>query len=441
MEEKPHTTEYKRVSAISIAEGILVGLAGGMVVLLYRIALNYAGKWLMSMLLFIQGNPLRILGWFAVLMLFAIIVGRLIKWEPMIAGGGIPQVKKEISGTLSRHWKRVIPAKMTGGFLCILGGLSLGRCGPSVQLGAMAGQGVSQILRRGEEEERCLMTCGAGAGMAATFHAPLAGMIFALEEIYKKSSMGMFISVLTASITADFMVSGITGPYPIFRFQLSGMLPQRYYWMLLLLGILLGFLGAFHSWVMLRVQALYQKPKKLNQTGKLMIAFFLSGILGLLMPSVLGGGNELIVPLTEGNMLLGAAVLALAVKFLFSAVCFGSGAPGGNVFPVLTLGALLGGVFAMIGVNVFGLDSVYINNFVLLAMAGYFAAVLRTPVTAIVLLFEMSGLVNQMLSLAIVCLTAWVVAEWIYPKPMTKILQKKNQQSGEKSMDSKREKM
>lgn len=430
MGEKSHTTEYRNLSAILIFEGILVGIAGAAAVLLYRVALSYAGKWLGRILLFIKGNPLWTVGWFAILILLAALVGWLIKWEPMIAGGGIPLVKKEINGTLSGRWKRILPAKIAGGFLCILGGLSLGRCGPSIQLGAMSGQGVAQTLKRGGDEARCLMTCGAGAGMAATFHAPLAGMIFTLEELYKGEERMLFIPVLTSAVTADFMVSCILGPSPVFLFQLQYTLPQSSYWMLLLLGILLGLSGAFYSWIMLKVQNAYEKSKKLGQTGKLMIAFLLSGVLGLLMPSVLGGGSELIGSLTNGKLLLGAAILALIVKFLFSAICLGSGAPGGNIFPILTLGALLGGIFAMICVKVFGLDPAYINNFVLLAMAGYFAAVLRTPVTAIVLLFEMSGLVSQMLSLSIVCLTAYVVAEWIYPRPTAEILLKRSREQG-----------
>lgn len=430
MEKKSHTTEYSSLSAILIIEGILVGIAGAAAVLLYRVALSYAGKWLGRILLFIKGNPLRIAGWFVILILFATLVGWLIKWEPMIAGGGIPLVKKEINGTLSGRWKRILPAKIAGGFLCILGGLSLGRCGPSIQLGAMAGQGVSQALKRGKDEERCLMACGAGAGMAATFHAPLAGMIFTLEELYKGGSRQLFIPVLTSAVTADFIVSYILGPSPVFLFQLHDALPQSSYWMLLLLGILLGLSGAFYSWIMPKVQNACEKPKRLGQTGKLMTAFLLSGLLGLLMPSVLGGGSELIDSLTSGKLFLGAALLALMVKFLFSVVCLGSEAPGGNIFPILTLGALLGGIFAMTCVKVFGFDPVYINNFVLLAMAGYFAAVLRTPVTAIVLLFEMSGLVSQMLSLSIVCLTAYVVAEWIYPGQTAKTFLKRSQEPG-----------
>ena len=120
----------------------------------YRIALTYAGEWLNEILAFIKGHPLRILAWFAVLILLALIVGRLVKWEPMISGSGIPQVEGEILGKLKEDWKRVLPAKFIGGFLCLFGGLSLGREGPSIQLGAMGGQGVSRLLDRGKTEER-----------------------------------------------------------------------------------------------------------------------------------------------------------------------------------------------------------------------------------------------------------------------------------------------
>ena len=189
----------QRFPVILIGEGLLVGAVGGLIVLLYRIALTYAGKWLGEALAFIKGNPLRIAGWFAVLMLLAVLVGKLIKWEPMISGSGIPQVEGEILGKLNQNWLKVLPAKFAGGFLCLFGGLSLGREGPSIQLGAMSGQGISRILSRGKTEERYLMTCGASAGLAAAFHAPLAGVMFALEELHKGFSTSLLISVMTAS--------------------------------------------------------------------------------------------------------------------------------------------------------------------------------------------------------------------------------------------------
>ena len=282
----------------------------------------------------------------------------------------------------------------------------------------MGGQGVSRLFDRGKTEERYLMTCGASAGLAAAFHAPLAGVMFALEEIHKGFSVSLLISVMTASVTADYICSHIMGIDPVFQFELEHVLPQNYYWMLLILGVILGLLGAFYNKVMIKAQELYKKPKFLNETTRLVIAFLAAGVLGLLMPSVLGSGGDLIVSLTDGEMVLQLVILTFVVKFLFSAVSFGSGAPGGIFFPLLILGALIGGAFAMTGVELFGLDPVYINNFVLLAMAGFFTAIVRAPVTGIILLFEMSGSVSQMLSLAVVSVVAYITATLLKSEPI-----------------------
>ena len=408
----------RRIPVMLITEGLCVGLIGGFIVLLYRVALTFAGNWLIKILSYIKGNPFRCAVWFLILMALAWIVGRLVKWEPMISGSGIPQVEGEVSGRLSQNWKRVLPAKFAGGFLCMLGGLSLGREGPSIQLGAMAGQGISRALGRGKREEKFLMTCGASAGLSAAFHAPLAGMMFAVEEIHKTFSIPILLPVMTASVTADYIASHILGLDPVFHFQITEYLPQNYYWLLILLGILVGVSGVFYNWGMLKAQELYRKIPLLKETGRLLIAFLTAGVLGLVMPSVLGSGSGLIVSLTKGEMVLGMVVLTLVVKFLFSAVSFGSGAPGGIFFPLLILGALLGAVFAMTGAEFFGLDPVYINNFVLLGMTGFFTAIVRAPLTGIILLFEMSGSISQMLSLSIVSVTAYIVATLMRSEPI-----------------------
>lgn len=408
----------RRIPVMLITEGLCVGLIGGFIVLLYRVALTFAGNWLIKILSYIKGNPFRCAVWFLILMALAWIVGRLVKWEPMISGSGIPQVEGEVSGRLSQNWKRVLPAKFAGGFLCMLGGLSLGREGPSIQLGAMAGQGISRALGRGKREEKFLMTCGASAGLSAAFHAPLAGMMFAVEEIHKTFSIPILLPVMTASVTADYIASHILGLDPVFHFQITEYLPQNYYWLLILLGILVGVSGVFYNWGMLKAQELYRKIPLLKETGRLLIAFLTAGVLGLVMPSVLGSGSGLIASLTKGEMVLGMVVLTLVVKFLFSAVSFGSGAPGGIFFPLLILGALLGAVFAMTGAEFFGLDPVYINNFVLLGMTGFFTAIVRAPLTGIILLFEMSGSISQMLSLSIVSVTAYIVATLMRSEPI-----------------------
>ena len=388
----------KNLSVTLIWEGLAVGAAAGLIVMLYRILLTYAGTWLNALLDYARRSPLAIAGWFLFLVFLAFVVSRLVKWEPMISGSGIPQ--------------------FIGGFLCLLGGLSLGREGPSIQLGAMTGKGLSRTLKRGKTEEKYLLTCGASAGLAAAFGAPLAGVLFSLEEIHKNFSVSVLVSVMTASITADFLTSSVLGREPVFSFAVHGSLPQQYYWMLLMLGILLGIMGAFYNWFTLKVQTLYQNASRLNTFTRLLIPFLLAGILGFTMPELLGSGGNLVEMLTGDGMLLKAAVLFFLLKFLYSAISFGSGAPGGIFFPLLVLGSLLGGIFGMICVDAFGLPPEYLNNFVLLAMAGYFTAIVRAPLTGIILIFEMTGSLSQLLSLTTISIVAYVTATLLKSEPI-----------------------
>ncbi len=407
-----------RFKVILIGEGILVGAAAGFFVMLYRIALEYADIWLDIMIGYAARSVVYMAGWFMVLMLMAIIVSRLVSYEPMISGSGIPQLEGEVTGRLDQLWWRVAAAKFIGGFLCLLGGLALGREGPSIQLGAMMGKGISKVMDRGKTEERFLMTCGASAGLAAAFHAPLAGVMFSLEEIHKNFSVSVLTSVMTASLTADILCTLILGTDSVFRFDIVRPLPTNHYWMVVVLGILLGFLGAFYNWFTLKVQSLYDRAKFLGTTGKIMIPFLLAGILGFTAPELLGSGHDLIEYLTHEDVILGTVVFILAGRFVFSAVSFGSGAPGGIFFPLLVLGGFIGGGFAIAGTEFFALDPVYVNNFVLLAMAGYFAAIVRAPLTGIILIFEMTGSLSHMASLSIVSIVAYIVATLLKSKPI-----------------------
>lgn len=413
----------ERFQIILIGEGILVGAVAGLVVLLYRVALEYAGEWLGDILKFAGQSIAYMAMWFVVLLAMAWIVSRLVKFEPMISGSGIPQLKGEMTGMFDQCWWKVLAAKFVGGFLCIFGGLALGREGPSIQLGAMVGKGISKGLDRGKTEERFLLTCGASAGLAAAFHAPLAGVMFSLEEIHKNFSVSVLLSVMTASITADYLCSVILGVDSVFRFDIVASLPPSYYWMILILGVVLGVMGAFYNWFTLKVQSLYNKLNvskngSINGYVRIAIPFLCAGVLGFTCPQILGSGHALIENMAAGEMVLGTIVLIFIGRFIFSAVSFGSGAPGGIFFPLLVLGGFLGGAFGTAAVEYIGMDPMYVNNFVALAMAGYFAAIVRAPITGIVLIFEMTGSLDQMLSLSVISIVAYITATMLRSEPI-----------------------
>lgn len=408
----------ERFQVILIGEGVLVGAVAGLAVILYRVALEYAGEWMTSILEFARSSFAYMAGWFAILLILAWIVSRLVGFEPMISGSGIPQLKGEMTGKFDQCWWKVLLAKFVGGFLCLLGGLALGREGPSIQLGAMVGKGISKGLDRGKTEERFLLTCGASAGLAAAFHAPLAGVMFSLEEIHKNFSVSVLVSVMTASVTADFLCSLILGVDFVFRFDIIHSLPPTYYWMILIMGVSLGALGAFYNWFTLKVQELYNKASFLNSYTRIVVPFLCAGILGFTYPQLLGSGHGLVEELATGGMLFSAILLLFVGRFIFSAVSFGSGAPGGIFFPLLVLGGFIGGAFGTAAVDYIGMDPIYLNNFIVLAMAGYFAAIVRAPLTGIILIFEMTGSLNQMLSLSVVSIVAYITATLLRSQPI-----------------------
>lgn len=401
-----------------VLEGLLVGVAAGLVSVLYRYALARADDIRNIALTWCAGEPLRMVGWFVVLIVLAALVSLLLKWEPMISGSGIPQVEAEIAGYLRPHWLRVIIGKIVGGFLCIVAGLSLGREGPSIQLGGMAGKGISRSLGRFRLEEHFLITCGASAGLSAAFNAPLAGVMFALEEVHKNFSAMVLLSCMASSLVADYIANGIFGMDPVFSFRTFGMIPLSGYGYILLLGVVCGVLGAFYNKVLLASQTAYKKLSGLPQVVKIIIPFVCAGALGFVMPEVLGGGHGMIHFLGNENPALSLILLLLLVKFLFSMVSFGSGAPGGIFFPLLVLGAYIGGAYGSVAVTWFGFDRSFMANLIIIAMAALFSAIVRAPVTGIVLISEMTGTFSHLLSLSTASLAAYLVAELLRSKPV-----------------------
>lgn len=400
-----------------IAKSLLIGALVGTVVVAYRFVLARAEE--LSSLIYAtvprHGIPLAAL--FILLCSTGYIIGLLSKKYPLISGSGIPQVKGILMGYFQNSWLSTLLAKFAGGTACIAAGLSLGREGPSIQLGACVADGLAQKLGNTRMERKILMASGASAGLAAAFNAPLAGVIFTLEEIFKYFSPSILLSTMTAAITSDFISKYVFGLQPVFQFPADAVMPLPYYWILVLLGILLGAAGAFYNLVLLRTQRIYSRLKALPPEARPVIAFVCAGILGLTFPIVLGGGHKII-----GSLTLAAPVsfllTVLAVKFAFSMISFGCGAPGGIFFPLLVMGASVGAVFGHLSVTYLGLDEALFYNFIILAMAGFFTAIVRAPITGIVLITEMTGSFSHLLSLSVVSLAAYVTADLLRSRPV-----------------------
>lgn len=401
------------------AEGIATGIFAGLVICFFRAALAVVEQLRFSFYLrkWVCPWDYHVI-WLTIIVLICFALNWLRRKEPMAAGSGIPQVKGVLLGVMKLRWFSVLWVKIIGGVLGIGAGLSLGREGPSIQLGAVAAQGLSRFLGRTKIEERYLMTSGASAGLAAAFNAPLAGVIFALEELHRNFSIMVLLPTMAAAFTATLLSRTIFGRGAIFVFDNLQLLPFHYYGIVIVVALVVGVAGVIFNKGLLSVGKFYSLPCFKNPLARIAFALFCSVVLGYTMPEVLGGGAEMINNLAKAPVSLQMLLLLLVLKFGFTLISYGCGTPGGFFLPMLVIGALCGSVCAGILLALNIISPIYAANIVVISMTALFASSVRAPITGTVLIMEMTGSYQQLLSLAIAAMVAFVVAELCHSKPI-----------------------
>ena len=414
--------DKRRFSLRLLLEGLAVGLGAGISISVFRYLL--AGSEILRPVIYHNLREALADGqwqWLALYILSFIIIAYLLKLivarEPMCTGSGIPQIKGILQGDMSMRWFSVLWSKIIGGVLAIGAGMSLGREGPSVQIGACVGQGLSQTSRRTRFESRILMTAGAGAGLAAAFNAPLAGVIFGLEEMQKTISPALLLTGITASITAATVTEVVFGMSPVFSMGYLLPLPLNLFDVLVATGIVIGLLGRLFNIALAYSLNTYSRLG-LSGMKKPLVPLALAGILGFVLPEILGGGNLLVDSLVVTDYTIGFLCLLFVGKFLFTMICFGSGVPGGIFLPMLVLGADGGAVLAKLLVLAGLLPAMYYADIIVFGMAAYFSSVVKSPVTGSILILEMTGSFQHMLALLVVSLTAYVISDLTGGRPV-----------------------
>lgn len=408
---------WERKHIFLIGKSLIIGIFAALSAVAYRAVLGKS-EFLCHEIFAFADSPLRILLLFLFLFLMGLVVGRITESEPLIKGSGIPQLEGQFHGHFSPKPLAVLVKKFIGGALSIVCGLSLGREGPSIQLGAMTGQLVSNRLPgKEEEDDKLLLLCGACAGLAAAFNAPLAGVAFALEETYKKITPKIVLAAAFATIVADTVSKLFFGMTPALSLPKVDTLPLSMYFLYPIVGICCGFAGVLFNKTLMSTQKFYKKLP-LRDTFRIAIPFLFAGVFGLVLPEVLGGGHHIISHLSGVGMTVGMMMLLLAAKFVFTMICFCSGAPGGIFFPLLVLGALTGGIIGSGACALFGLPESCMINFLLLGMTGMFSGIVRAPITGIILVAEMSGSLTQFPGLVLVSAAAALTANMLGNKPV-----------------------
>lgn len=350
--------------------------------------------------------------------LTAFVLRYVVEKEPYCTGSGVPQLKGVLSGYMKiPNWWRVIWCKILGGVMAIGVGMSLGRAGPSVHLGALCGQGISKSRHRTRTEERILMTAGSGAGLAAAFNAPLAGVIFSLEEISKNFSPVVLTAAIGASVTSTTVSWLIFGDSSVFNIENLSIMPLATFGILVLLGLFVGGVAlAFNPCLLLSLD--WYERSQLKGVNKYGPALLLAAILGFILSDILGGGGQLVNSLLYNPQPLTLLWILFIGKFIYTMICFGTGAPGGIFMPMLVLGASSGAIFGTCVTGIGVLPAEFMPNMIVYGMAAYLSAVGKTPVTGSVLIMELTGTFHHILPLIIVSMTAYMMSDMTAGKPV-----------------------
>ena len=327
------------------------------------------------------------------------------------------------------NWWSILWRKYVGGLLAICPGLFLGREGPCIQMGAMVGQAFGENLFHADPDDlKRLQGCGIAAGLSAAFSAPLAGVFFLVEEITFNFTPKEVLTALAAAMSSDLMTLFFFGTQPCLYLPLEKSLPLTSYWFVTIMGVALGLLAHLYQYCLLSLKPVYSKLTKIPKIYHSIIPLLLVIPIGLWNATLLGGSHDFISSLFEPifmkNIQTGTLSLMLLpliwfiVRFIFSMISYGASVPGGIFMPILVLGALLGVIFAVIMIHFNIAPKRCYGIIIVTSMCAYFGAIEKAPFTALTLLTEMVGSVEQIFPMLITTFIAYFVLDLLGGKPI-----------------------
>ena len=399
-------------ASVMVTLAAIVGVGAGLGAVLFR--------WLIDLfhhLFFGKGGEiLGFLGPYHVVFLPAaggLLVGLLVYFFAREAKGhGVPEVMESVALRGGRIRPIVVLIKSLASSICIGSGGSAGREGPIVQIGAGLGSTLGQVMNLSDRRTRSLLASGAAAGIAATFNTPIAGVLFALEVILGEFATETFSTVVIASVVATVIAQAIMGSTPAFivpEYSLVSPLEIPLY-------VLLGGLCAVAGTVFIR--SLHSSERFFERTPipeyvRPALGGLLVGVIGVWLPQVFGVGYLSMDHALVGELtMLTLGVLVIA-KIAATSLTLGSGGSGGVFAPSLFMGAMLGGLFGTVVHGWFPDVTAPSGAYALVGMGGLFCATARAPITAVIILFELTHDYNIILPLMFTCAVSTLLARYL----------------------------
>ena len=394
----------------ALLQACLIGLFSAMAAVLLKEGIGWLGGWRIQMA--------NLAGAKLVLPLVGLVLGttagaivRIL--EPSAAGGGIPQVKAALAKYPIVLNLRTALVKTIATILVIGAGFTVGRRGPTVHIGAALGAQVSRWIPNSPTNRRQMIAAGAAAGLAAGFNTPIAGVLFVVEELMRDISGLTLETAIAASFTGA-VVSRMFGstdihvPLAVIDSARRGSFAIAEIPFYVVLGILAGIFGGIFNRSVIGGMK-FSRGLPISMPLRIGLAGLISGTAIAWLPDFFQDNTGLREMLIAGELSWQYTALVFATQFCLTILAYSSGAPGGLFAPALVLGSALGYLVGVAEVALIGTESPY--TFALAGMGAFFTAVVRVPVTAIVIVFEMTADFNLVLPLMISCAIAYLVAE------------------------------
>ena len=420
--------KLERVADHSVLFGLAigVGLLAGAIAVAFQEALAYAAGLRESLS---RGASASAWGLPAAVLFSAVAiwagVALVRRFAPETSGSGIPLVEAALHRDRDIRWLRVLWVKFTGGVLAIGGGLTLGREGPTVLMGAALGRALGGPLSAAGERGRTLVAAGAGAGLAAAFNAPLAGTVFVLEEMRVLRTPRHALAALLACVTADQVYRALLGGAPqlgmvdVARPPASALVP------LLLLGAAAGVLGAVFNRALLATLALFDRVRARAGRHSSSLPLLVGAAVGLVSffaPLLLGPGDGLIEQALRAPLDAASAALVLVARFALTLASYATGAAGGLFAPLLVLGAETGVLVGRAAEPLWAASGGALPVFAIVGMGALFAGSVRAPLTGVLLMIEMTHALSVLLPLAYAAVLADLTARALGARPIYEAL-------------------
>ncbi|MCG6950680.1 MAG: chloride channel protein [Acidobacteria bacterium] len=339
-----------------------------------------------------------------------LIVGAIIvRFAAEAKGHGVPEVMEAVALHGGRIRPRVVIAKLVASGVCIASGGSVGREGPIVQIGSAIASSIGQWLHVGERRMRTLVGCGAAAGIAATFNAPVAGALFAVEIILGDFGVTQFSPIVISSVTATVVSRHFLGDFPAFEVPAYSLVSANELFAYGALGIIAGLLAVVFVRALYGAEDLFDSLR-IPAILKPALGGVLIGLIAIRYPEIFGVGYEAINEALTEDLAWHLLLMLVMVKIVAVSLTIGSGGSGGIFAPSLFIGAMAGGAVGTVVHSMWPELSGSPGAYSLVGMGAVVAAGTHAPITAIVMIFELTSDYKIILPLMISCIIATLFA-------------------------------